>query len=63
MTDTGQQGARPDLGWGTIRRASESGSFIEDRLAARADQSGAAIGRFRVDVMYIEERRAVGGGV
>jgi hypothetical protein len=63
MTDTGQQGARPDLAWGTIQRTSESSSFIEDRLAALADQSGADIGRFRVDVMYIEERRAVRGGV
>jgi hypothetical protein len=46
---TGATG-RADVTWGRIARQSESGSFIEDRLAGLAD----AASRFRVDVVHLD---------
>ena len=46
-------GARADLAWGSISRRSESGSFIEDQMAALVDEAPSA-GGFRVDFVHID---------
>lgn len=51
-TPTGATG-RADVNWGRITRQSESGSFIEDRLAGLADAAESA-SRFRVDVVHLD---------
>lgn len=43
--------ARADVVWGRITRHSESGSAIEDRLAALVDAEPAG-SRFRVDIFH-----------
>jgi hypothetical protein len=48
---TGAAG-RVDVNWGRITRQSESGSFIEDRLAGLSDAVESA-SRFRVDVVHL----------
>lgn len=60
MNETNETSYRPagatgraDVNWGRITRQSESGSFIEDRLAGLADAAESA-GRFRVDVVHLD---------
>jgi hypothetical protein len=50
---TARQAGRPDLAWGRITRASDSGSFIEDQLAGLVDVT-LAPAKFRVDVVQID---------
>jgi hypothetical protein len=50
---TTRQARRPDLAWGHITRASDSGSFIEDQLATLVDVRRCSA-NFRVDVVQIE---------
>ena len=61
MNETNQKpnGAtgRADIAWGRITRQSESGSFIEDRLAGLVERA-APTGRFRVDVVYLDPDQA-----
>lgn len=44
---------RADLAWGRITRQSESGSFIEDRLAGLVEPTPLD-DRFRVDVVHLD---------
>lgn len=50
---TTRQAGRADLAWGRITRTSESGSFIEDQLAALVDVATCPA-NFRVDVVQID---------
>jgi hypothetical protein len=45
---------RADVAWGRITRHSESGSFIEDRLAGLVDMTPLD-SRFRVDVVHPDQ--------
>ena len=57
MNETNQKpnGAtgRADIAWGRITRQSESGSFIEDRLAGLVETKPLG-SRFRVDVVHLD---------
>jgi hypothetical protein len=50
QTPTGDA-SRADVAWGSITRQSESGSFVEDRLASLVDTT--SLGSFRVDVVHL----------
>lgn len=53
QTPTGGAG-RADVAWGSITRQSESGSFVEDRLAGLVDTTSLG-SRFRVDVVHLDQ--------
>jgi hypothetical protein len=54
MNDTsGRSSVHVDAAWGRLIRRSDSGSFIEDRLATLVSGS-AGRGRFPVDLVYSE---------
>lgn len=46
---------RPDLAWGQITRTTASGSFIEDQLTVLVGGVAASAGRFRLDVIHLDQ--------